>query len=82
MTRMANLIWERLQTMIVQQLGVCETEVVPTADFIEDFGADTLDLRELIMAIEEEYDITISGEDATKLSTVGDILEYLIKVVG
>jgi acyl carrier protein len=79
---MANVTWERVQTIIVQQLGVSESEVVPSASFVDDFGTDWLDLEELRMAIEEEYEIVISKEDFANLPTAGDVLGYLIKVIG
>jgi len=75
-------ISERLKKIIVEQLGVQESEVVPSASFVEDLGADSLDLVELIMAIEEEFStpsrkVTIPDEDADKLVTVQDAIDYL-----
>jgi acyl carrier protein len=61
----------------VQQLGVSESEVVPEAKFIDDLGADSLDLVELVMALEDEYGIEIPDEDAEKIVTVGDALKYI-----
>jgi acyl carrier protein len=75
-------IFERLRAIIVEQLGVEEEEVVPSASFIDDLGADSLDLVELIMTVEEQFSnptrkIEIPDEDAEKLSTVQDAVDYL-----
>jgi acyl carrier protein len=67
----------RVKEIIVEQLGVSETEVVPEAKFIDDLGADSLDLVELVMALEEEYGTEISDEEAEKIVTVGDAYEYI-----
>ena len=74
---MASSSEERLKELIVQQLGVDESEVVPEAKFVDDLGADSLDLVELIMALEDEYGIEIPDEDAEKIVTVGDAINYL-----
>jgi acyl carrier protein len=76
-------IYERLRKIIVEQLGVEKAEVVPTASFVDDLGADSLDLVELIMAIEEEFSTTslkieIPDEDAEKIVTIQDAIDYLI----
>ncbi len=68
---------ERLKKMIADQLGVEETQVVPSASFADDLNADSLDLVELIMSIEEEFGVEIPDEDAEKITTVGDALTYL-----
>ncbi|HYT36200.1 MAG TPA: acyl carrier protein [Ktedonobacteraceae bacterium] len=68
---------ERLRTIIVEQLGVEESEVVPSASFTEDLNADSLDLVELIMSLEEEFKLQISDEDAEKITTVGEAEEYI-----
>ena len=68
---------ERLRTIIVEQLGVEESEVVPGASFTEDLNADSLDLVELIMSLEEEFKLQISDEDAEKITTVGEAEEYI-----
>ena len=68
---------EKVKSIIVNQLGVPAENVTPTAHFIEELGADSLDIVELIMALEEEYDIEISDEDAEKILTVGDAINYI-----
>jgi len=68
---------ERVKEIIVEQLGVEENDVVPTAKFIEDLGADSLDTVELVMAFEEAFDIEIPDEDAEKIGTVGDAIKYI-----
>ena len=70
-------IQQRVKEIIVEQLGVSESEVVPEAKFIDDLGADSLDLVELVMALEEEYGTEISDEEAEKIITVGDAYEYI-----
>jgi len=67
----------RVKEIIVEQLGVNESEVTPEAKFVDDLGADSLDLVELVMALEEEYNMEISDEDAEKILTVGDAIEYI-----
>jgi acyl carrier protein len=67
----------RVIEIIVEQLGVSEEEVTLEASFIEDLGADSLDLVELIMAMEEEFGIEISDEDAEKIQTVQDVVNYI-----
>jgi acyl carrier protein len=68
---------EKVRKMIVDQLGVSESEVIPEAKFIDDLGADSLDIVELIMALEDEYGIEIPDEDAEKIETVGDAVRYV-----
>ncbi len=70
-------IHERLKKIIVDQLGVDESEVVPTASFVEDLNADSLDLVELIMSLEEEFKLQISDEDAEKITTVQEAEDYI-----
>lgn len=68
---------DRLKKIIVDQLGVDESEVVPSASFVEDLNADSLDLVELIMSLEEEFKLQISDEDAEKITTVQEAEEYI-----
>ncbi len=68
---------EKVKSIIVEQLGVPAEDVTESASFIEDLGADSLDIVELVMALEEEYDIEISDEDAEKIQTVGDAVNYI-----
>ena len=68
---------ERLKKIIVDQLGVDENEVVPNASFVEDLNADSLDLVELIMSLEEEFKLQISDEDAEKITTVQEADDYI-----
>lgn len=82
---MASTIFEKLKKIIVDQLGVEEKDVTPTAKFAEDLGADSLDLVELIMAIEENFStpgqkVEIPDSDAEKILTVQDAVDYLIKL--
>ncbi|MHB0868210.1 MAG: acyl carrier protein [Chloroflexota bacterium] len=67
----------RLKKIVAEQLSVDEEDVVPEASFIEDLNADSLDLVELIMTLEEEFNIKISDEDAEKIQTVQDAMDYL-----
>ena len=67
----------RVKEIIIDQLGVDGKEVTLEAKFIDDLGADSLDLVELVMALEEEYDTEITDEDAEKIQTVGDAIEYI-----
>ena len=70
-------VFERLKKIIVDQLGVDESEVVPSASFVEDLNADSLDLVELIMSLEEEFKLQISDEDAEKITTVQEADDYI-----
>ncbi len=74
---MKDSIFDRIKDIIVEQLGVDEEDVTPEASFIDDLGADSLDIVELIMALEEEFDMEIPDEDAEKIVTVGDAIEYI-----
>ena len=67
----------RLRKIVVEQLGAEESKVVPSASFVEDLNADSLDLVELIMSLEEEFGLEIPDEDAEKIITFGDALNYL-----
>jgi acyl carrier protein len=70
-------IEEKVKDIIVEQLGVNPEQVTPTASFIEDLGADSLDIAELVMAFEEEFSVEVPDEDAEKLQTVGDVIKYI-----
>lgn len=70
-------VFEKIKEIIVEQLGVAETSVTMEASFIDDLGADSLDIVELVMALEEEFDIEILDADAEKVVTVGDVVEYI-----
>ena len=72
-------IEDRVKDIIVDQLGVNADQVTPDAKFIEDLGADSLDTVELVMAFEEEFDIEVPDEEAEKLQSVGDVIEYVKK---
>ena len=69
--------FDQLKKLIVEQLGVDEEEVTPQASFVEDLNADSLDLVELIMSLEEEFGMEISDEDAEKIQKVSDAVEYI-----
>ena len=70
-------IFEKVKGIIVEQLGVADTSVTMEASFIDDLGADSLDIVELVMALEEEFDIEIPDNDAEKVVTVGDVVDYI-----
>lgn len=70
-------IFKKVKAIIVDQLGVEESEVTPEAHFVDDLGADSLDLVELIMALEEEFDLEVPDEEAEKIQTVNDAVEYI-----
>ena len=70
-------VQERVKSIIVEQLGVDEDEVTAQASFVDDLGADSLDVVELVMALEEEFGLEISDEDAEKLRTVKQAIEYI-----
>jgi acyl carrier protein len=75
-------IEEKIKRLICEQLDVDEKDVVPEASFVDDLGADSLDQVELIMAIEEEFDISVPDEDAEKIGTVQDVMDYIKNAVG
>ena len=68
---------QRISEMISEQLGATKEELVPEASFIDDLGADSLDIVELVMAMEETFDIEIPDDDAEKIQTIGDAVTYL-----
>ena len=70
-------IFDKVKEIIIEQLGVADTAINPDASFIDDLGADSLDIVELIMALEEEFDLEIPDSDAEKVVTVGDVVEYI-----
>lgn len=76
---MAENIQEKVSEIIVEQLGVSADQVSPEAKLIEDLGADSLDAVELVMAVEEEFDIEVPDEEAEKLTTVQDIISHVEK---
>ena len=71
------MVFEKVKDIIIEQLGVDEEEVKMEASFIDDLGADSLDIVELIMALEEEFDLEIPDKEAEKIATVGDAVEYI-----
>lgn len=79
---MDNGIFEKVKTVIVRQLGTSEGEVSEDASFVDDLGADSLDIVELIMALEEEFDLQISDQDAEQITTVGKVVEYIKRQKG
>ena len=68
---------EKIKNIIVEQLGVSVDEVIPEASFVDDLGADSLDLVELVMVLEEEFGKEIPDEDAEKIQTVQDVVDYI-----
>lgn len=68
---------ERVGEIVIEQLGVTAEEIVPKASFIDDLGADSLDIVELVMAMEEAFDVEIPDEDAEKIQTIGSAVAYL-----
>ena len=70
-------VTERIKQIVAEQLGVDEDQVTPEASFMDDLGADSLDTVELVMALEEEFDVEISDEDAEKIQTVQNAIDYI-----
>ena len=70
-------VFDRVKGIVVDQLGVAEEEVTPEASFVDDLGADSLDVVELVMALEEEFGVEIPDEDAEKIVTVGEAVKYI-----
>jgi acyl carrier protein len=73
---------DRVTNIIVSHLNVSQEEVIPEASFVDDLGADSLDIVELVMAMEEEFDVEIPDEDAEKIQTIGDAIAYLKEKLG
>jgi acyl carrier protein len=71
------VVFEKVKSIIADQLGVEESEIKMESSFVDDLGADSLDIVELIMALEEEFDIEIPDSEAEKIATVGDAVEYI-----
>ncbi|MGM0608580.1 MAG: acyl carrier protein [Candidatus Muiribacteriota bacterium] len=74
--------FEEVKEVIIEQIGCDETAVTPEASFIDDLGADSLDIVEIMMALEEKYDIEIPDEEAEKIKTVGDAVKYIENAQG
>ena len=79
---MANDIEQRVRAIIVEKLGVDESDITREASFTNDLGADSLDTVELIMEFEKEFDLTIPDEDAEQIGTVGDAVDYVSRKKG
>lgn len=75
-------VLEQVKQIVVEQLNVAEDEVVAKASFVDDLGADSLDVVELVMEFEEKFDLEISDEDAEKIATVGDAVRYIEERIG
>ena len=71
------MVLDKVKTIIADQLGVAEDDITPSSKFIEDLGADSLDVVELIMAMEDEFDLEIPDDEAENISTVGDVVDYI-----
>ena len=74
---MSTSVEERVRNIICDQLAVEQEKITPTASFVDDLGADSLDIVELVMTMEEEFDLDIPDEDAEKMKTVGDVVKYI-----
>ena len=74
---MSATVLDRVKKVTCEELGVSENEVVETASFVDDLGADSLDLVELVMAFEEEFSVDVPDDDAANLKTVGDAVSYI-----
>jgi acyl carrier protein len=81
-TKEKSNVAEKIKQIVSEQLGVDEGEVTPTASFVDDLGADSLDTVELVMAFEEAFEIEIPDEDAEKIRTVQDAITYVTKKLG
>ncbi|MHC6179583.1 acyl carrier protein [Clostridium sp. JNZ X4-2] len=71
------MVFEKIQKLISEQLGIDSQEINLESSFVDDLGADSLDIVELIMALETEFDLEIPDEEAEKVKTVGDVVEYI-----
>jgi acyl carrier protein len=78
----AEQVEQKVKQIIVEQLGVDESQVDRTASFVDDLGADSLDIVELVMAFEEAFGMEVPDEDAEKMKTVGDAIDYIVKNQG
>ena len=76
---MADNVFEKVKKVVCEELGVQESEVKPESSFTEDLGADSLDIVELVMAIEEQFSVEIPDDDVANLKTVGDVVSYIEK---
>ncbi len=74
--------YERVKKVIVKQLGRSEEEITENASFVDDLGADSLDVVELVMGLEEEFDVEIKDEDAEKITTVKEAIDYVDQTLG
>jgi acyl carrier protein len=74
-------LFEKIKGVIVEQLGVDEDDVAEDASFVDDLGADSLDIVELVMALEEEFGVSIPDEQAEKIKTVGDAVDFIVESV-
>ncbi len=72
----------KVKEIIMDKLGVEESQITPTASFTNDLGADSLDIVELVMGFESEFDISIPDDDAEKITTVGSAIAYLVEKIG
>ncbi len=79
---MSSSVGERVKKIVVEQLGVSDAEVKPASSFVDDLGADSLDTVELVMALEEEFDCEISDEEAEKITTVQQAVDYINSKLG
>ncbi|HOQ15933.1 MAG TPA: acyl carrier protein [Defluviitaleaceae bacterium] len=75
------MVFEKVRQIIAEQLNISESEITEDTSFQDDMGADSLDIFQIIMALEEEFDIEISNEDAEKISTVKDAVEYIQNMI-
>lgn len=79
---MGESVTEKVREIVASQLGVEESEVTPEASILDDLGADSLDVVELVMALEEEFDLEVPDEDVETLRTIGDVSRYIAERVG